>query len=428
VPAHIARTLPVLLAASLLSAAALPAHAQDIEVEVATEAAVTREDAPLVYLDCNRCDSSHIRREITFVNYVRDRDVAQVHVLITDQPTGSGGRMYTLAFIGRQAFGGVNNTLSFASLQSNTSAQEREGLTEILKLGLVPYAARTGLAAQLQLSYAASETTTAAPVRDPWKSWTFEVYGGGNANQESTQSAWNARYGFYANRVTEQWKIRLRPYFNHNVRSIRREDQPEIRTDQRRHGFESYIIRSLGDRWGAGIFAEYITATVDNLNHGVSITPALEYSLFPYDEASRRQITFTYRVGYEGADYIEETIYEKTEESLFNHSLDASVRYRQPWGSISSGLRGLSYLHDSKFHRLTADGSVSIRVGRGVSVNFGGSYQRINDQLALPRRDASLEDILLQQRRLRTSYRTTMNVGLSYTFGSIYSNVVNPRL
>jgi hypothetical protein len=57
----------------------------------------------------------------------------------------------------------------------------------------------------------------------------------------------------------------------------------------------------------------------------------------------------------------------------------------------------------------------------------GASYQRINDQLALPRGDASLEDILLDRRRLATSYRATGNMGLSYTFGSIFSNVVNPR-
>jgi hypothetical protein len=417
-----------LLLTLLMLSAAPPAAAQDVPIDDSADEVVTRHDAPLVYLDCNRCDSSHIRREITFVNYVRDRDAAQVHVLITDQPTASGGRMYTLAFIGRRTFGGVNNTLSFASLQSNTTAQERDGLTEILKLGLVPYVARTTLVRDLRLTYVAAEAGAPSSVDDPWKNWTFEVYGGGNANKESTQSAWNARYGFYANRVTEQWKVRLRPYFNHNVRTIQREDEDEIRTDQRRHGMENYIIRSLGSRWGAGVFVEYITSTVDNLDNGVSVTPALEYSLFPYDEATRRQITFTYRIGYEAADYIEETIYEKMNETLLNHSIDASVRFRQPWGSISSGLEGRRYIMEGDHYRVRADGSVSFQVGSGISINFGGSYHRINDQLALPRRDASLEDILLQQRRLATTYRTSVNVGLSYTFGSIYSNVVNPRL
>jgi hypothetical protein len=422
------RSRALLVATAALLGAEDTIRAQVVEAEPPAESVVSREDAPYVYLDCNRCDSSYIRSEITFVNYVRDRDVAQVHVLITDQPTGSGGRMYTLAFIGQQSFGGVNNTLSYASLQSNTSAQERAGLTEMLKLGLVPYAARTGLAPQLQLSYEPTGAVTPTSGADAWKNWTFEIYGGGNANRESTQSAWNARYGVYANRVTEMWKVRVRPYFNHNVRSIRREDEEEIRTDQRRHGVESYLIRSVGGHWGTGIFVGYITSTVDNIDHGVSVTPAVEYSLFPYDEATRRQITFTYRIGYEAADYIEETIYEKLDEDLLHHSVDGSIRYRQPWGSISSGLEARRYIMEGNHYRLRADGSVSFNVGSGISVNVGGSHQRINDQLALPRRDASLEDILLQQRRLATTYRTSLNVGLSYTFGSIYSNVVNPRL
>ena len=39
-----------------------------------------------------------------------------------------------------------------------------------------------------------------------------------------------------------------------------------------------------------------------------------------------------------------------------------------------------------------------------------------------------LKDILLQRRQLATTYRSSLNSGLSCTFGSIFSNVVNPRL
>jgi hypothetical protein len=389
--------------------------------------AVSRDAAPLVYLDCNRCDFSYVRREITFVNHIRDPGRAQVHVLVTDQPTGGGGRMYTMAFMGRGANAGVDNTLTFATRPTDTAAEERQGLTRMLQLGLVPYVARTTLAQQVDLTFRAPTEATTTPT-DPWRNWTFEVYGGGNFSTESTQSAWNARYGFYANRVTEDWKIRLRPYFNNNVRSIRTEEDGEIRIDLKRHGLESYVIRSVGDHWGVGLFAEYITTTIDNLQHGVTMAPAVEYSFFPYGEASTRQITLSYRIGYELADYIEETIYEKTEEALASHALEAAVRIRQAWGSIFSGLTGSSYLHDSDFHRLTFNGNVSFRLGHGISLNVGGNYQRINDQLALPRRDASLEDILLQRRRLATAYRGSGSVGLSYSFGSIFTNVVNPRL
>lgn len=419
-------TLAVL--AALVAVVGLaPALASPAAAQVNGGTAASRDAAPLVYLDCNRCDFSYVRSEITFVNHVREPGQAQVHVMVTDQPTGGGGRMYTLTFAGRGAYAGVDNTLTFASRPTYTAAEERSGLTRMLQLGLVPYVARTALAPQVDLAFRAP-ATAAEPPADPWRNWTFEVYGGGNFSTESTQSAWNARYGFYANRVTDDWKIRLRPYFNNNVRSIQTEEDGEIRIDLKRHGLESYVIRSLGPHWGAGVFAEYITTTVDNLEHGVTLAPAVEYSFFPYGEASTRQITLSYRIGYELADYIEETIYEKTEEALASHSLEAAVRIRQPWGSIFSGLRGSTYLHDADFHRLTFDSNVSFRLAHGISLNVGGNYQRINDQLSLPRADASLEDILLQRRRLATAYRGSGSVGLSYSFGSIFTNVVNPRL
>lgn len=384
--------------------------------------------APRVYVDCRGCDMTYIQREVTFVSYVREADAADVHVLVTDQQTGGGGRRFTLAFIGRGPYAGVDNSIDYTSVQSNTSAQERDGVTETLRLGLVPYVARTSLASQVQVRFTPVESGQPVQVTDPWNSWTFEVYGGGNFNMETSQSSWSARYGFYANRVTEMWKVQFRPYFNHNGRTIERDNGEDINIEQWRHGLETHLIRSVGDHMGVGLFASYNTATVENLNHGVSVRPAIEYSLFPYAESSRRQVTVSYRAGYEYADYIEETIYEKTEEGLLSHSLNASVQFRQPWGNISSSLTGSSYLHNIDYHRVAFNGNVSLRLGRGISLNFGGNYQRINDQLALPRGDASLEDILLQRRQLATSYRTSGNIGLSYSFGSIFSNVVNPRL
>jgi len=425
-----------LLAAAALCAAlyATPGGAQVVLDELTEEEHPALEpppvlaDAPLVFIDCRRCDQAHIVSEVQFVNFVREASDAQVHVLITDQPTGGGGRLYTLAFIGRRSLAGVDQTLTYASVPSQSAAQVRDGLTSMLKLGLVPYVSGTRMAERLEVRYRPDRGGADRAVTDRWNSWTFEAYGGGNFNTESTQDSWNARYGIYANRVTANSKVRLRPYFNNNARTIRRENADDIHLSQRRHGFESYFIRSLGPHFGAGVFADYTTSTLDNLRHGVTLTPALEYSLFPYAEATRRAVTLTYRVGYELADYIEETIFERTEEALLNNSLRAAVQVQQPWGSISSALTGFTYLHDLSYHRITLNGNVGIRLGGGVSLNVGGSYQRINDQLSLPRGEASFEDILLQRRRLATAYRGSGSIGLSYTFGSIFSNVVNPRL
>jgi hypothetical protein len=51
----------------------------------------------------------------------------------------------------------------------------------------------------------------------------------------------------------------------------------------------------------------------------------------------------------------------------------------------------------------------------------------LRDQLYLSKGGATNDEILLQRRQLSTSYSYFAGVSLSYTFGSIFNNVVNPR-
>ena len=40
---------------------------------------------------------------------------------------------------------------------------------------------------------------------------------------------------------------------------------------------------------------------------------------------------------------------------------------------------------------------------------------------------ATTEEVLLRQRQLATGYQYFVNFGVSYSFGSILNNIVNPR-
>jgi hypothetical protein len=72
-------------------------------------------------------------------------------------------------------------------------------------------------------------------------------------------------------------------------------------------------------------------------------------------------------------------------------------------------------------------GETDITLFRGFSFTLNGSASRIHDQLYLSKDEATPEEILVRQRQLLTSYRYFLSVGVRYTFGSIYNNVVNPR-
>ena len=52
----------------------------------------------------------------------------------------------------------------------------------------------------------------------------------------------------------------------------------------------------------------------------------------------------------------------------------------------------------------------------------------VRDQIFLPRSGISDEEVLLERRALETDSRFFLGFGFSYTFGSIYNNIVNSRL
>ena len=97
-----------------------------------------------IYLD-GAFDESFVKENFTIVNYVRDRLVADVHVQLSQMRTASGGRKYTIEFMGQQKFSQLQDTLIFF-LQSNFSKDEKRiEILKNLKLGLVPYLLRTPL-------------------------------------------------------------------------------------------------------------------------------------------------------------------------------------------------------------------------------------------------------------------------------------------
>ena len=61
--------------------------------QTVSDSVQTRVGVPLVYIDCNRCDYDYVRTELTFVNYVRDPDLADIHVFVTDVNTVCGTRV-----------------------------------------------------------------------------------------------------------------------------------------------------------------------------------------------------------------------------------------------------------------------------------------------------------------------------------------------
>jgi hypothetical protein len=155
--------------------------------------------------------------------------------------------------------------------------------------------------------------------------------------------------------------------------------------------------------------------------------PGIEYDLYPYSESTRRQLRLLYSLGYTFANYTDTTIYNKTQEGHFMQSLSAAYEVVQKWGSIDLNLNYSNYLYDWSKNNLSIYGGVDWRIAKGLSINFGVSASLIHDQLGLVKGGATTEEVLLRRKELETQFSYFTSFGLTFTFGSIYNNVVNPR-
>ena len=384
-----------------------------------------------VFVDCRTyCDITYFKQEINFINYARDQALADVHLLIMAYPMASGGTRYDMSFIGKKSFDGQDQELSFEAPPQTNSDERRKGMAKKIKLGLTPFLMQTDLANQISINVNHNEqnnSTEANNNEDPWKQWVFELGANGNMNLEKSRRDFNWRTWGEMDRVTENWRINQDFYYN--IKTTYFEDEEDvIRGKRERYGIYGRIVKSIDNHWSAGIFDSYVYSTFDNINAGVSLGPALEYSIFPYKEVTFREITIAYYNRFYYRDYIEPTIYGEEEETLWDQSIRLTARFRRPWGSLFSSLQGRHFFHDLSKNSLAFNNRVSLQVIKGLNFNVTTNFEFVNDQLNLPAGDASIEDILLQQRQLSTNYEFYFALGVSYTFGSIYNNIINTRL
>ncbi len=408
----------------------MAAHAQ--------EAPTTPSQAPFVFLDCHTrlCDFSHFRREITFVNWARDRQDADVHVLVTQQRTAGGGSRITLTLIGLRELAGRSDTLFVVTNADDTYEESRAELTRSLALSLVPYVWHSDVFRSLSLEYVPATGVPSAAmlqeIHDPWDYWVFRIGVNGSVEGESQERFLAGRASFDASRITEDLKLEFEIDASGNRSEFDFVDEEEgidttyvsVRTF---YGFEALAVWSLGQHWSAGGVADVSRSSTRNLDLGIQAGPAVEYNIFPYDESTYRRLTFRYVVGVAAFNYADSTIFDLTAEVRPAHVLEVEVGVQQPWGTIHASLDAFQYLHDLAKHSVSLGGGIDIRVVRGLDFEVGGFFARIKDQLYLSKVGLTPEEVLLQQRERGTDFRFGVDLGLSFRFGSKFNNVVNPR-
>jgi hypothetical protein len=384
-----------------------------------------RKGAVKIFLDCQSCDMNYTREQITFANFVRDVKEAQVFILITEQRAGSGGIQYTFTYQGLQIFKGINDTLVYTTNPDETSTIVREKKTNMLQMGLMKYVARTPLFNEIEINHNAE--LQQEEVIDKWNYWVFALSTQPQFQAEESDKQFDIRNSLNISKVTPDIKIELEMDQNYSQRRVLDDEGGDTTYVTSEIQGDNLFVKSLGEHWSAGVKWNIGTSTRENYNLRNDFLPSLEYDLFPYSEATHRQLRFLYSAGVQYNNYIDSTIYNKVEETLFKQELNIAFQIQERWGSVNLALLGSTYFNDFSKNRLELSTTLNLRIFKGLTLQVSGAVAYINDQINLRKGGVSDADRLLQLRELSTQYRIQGGIGLTYTFGSIYNNVVNPR-
>jgi len=389
---------------------------------------VIEQNKPLnFFLDCHDCDFNFVREELPFVSFVRDPQLADIHILVTDSNTGGGGNKYFLNFIGLNMFKDLNYDYVVSTKQSDTDDDVRKALLKMLKVGIMPYYSKTDYMNSINIDLEDSgERNADQMVTDRWNKWVFRLESGGELQKEESQDEYSVTTEASAEKIIEDWKTELSASYEIN-RENYFDDGEKITNKQDTKRLSGEIIRSLTEKWSAGFFGAYSSRTFLNIKNKYSAGAGIQYNIFPWKECNRRVFAISYRIGLDFFDYNEITIYDKLSETHISEEVEVDLELIQPWGEISVGLSGQHYFHDFSKNNLSLESDLSVRLSKNLSVFCEIESQLIHDQLYLPKGDTSLEDLLLRRRKLATTYEIQGQLGFRFTFGSIFNNVVNER-
>jgi len=381
-----------------------------------------------VYFDCDNCFGDFIRDEVDIVDYVRDPAEADIHVLVTRFDTGSGGRERTVALLGVGRFKGLDFKLRALSESGDTEDTQRQRLATAIKIGLLNYISVDGIGPGLTVNVTqAAPSGRIGPVADRWNHWVMSVQGSLAMTGEESSRVLNLSTEIGADRITDDWKVTMGVEVEHRREDFDLDEEQPLRAVRNDRDFDGLVARSLTDHWSIGARTSIDSSSFDNIALRAFGGPAVEYNFFPYSAYTRRQLRFGYAIGPYRARYVEETLLFKMSDTLAHQEATVALDQREPWGSLQAELEYSTFLPKPSRYRLQLQGDVNIRLARGLSLSIEGSTSRIRDQLSIPRRGITSEEVLLRLRRLRSGYEYDFQLGLTYTFGSIFNTIVNPR-
>lgn len=377
-----------------------------------------------VFIDCKTyCDLKYIKTEVAFVNYVNDITDSDLYIMISDFKT-AGGKEYIIDFKGKKRFEGINETLKFNIIETDNISTIREKMVDTIKLGIIRYIYNTDLARHIKITYnpfATKPTLT----DDKWKNWLFKTSLSAYFSGERSYKSSSIMTSFYANKITKDIKFEVGYSLYHNTQKYLIIDNYVVSSLTSKY-IDTMFAKKLNEHNAIGLENSYSQSTYSNIKSQLTNSIRFEHSIFPYSLAHKKILKLEYKISYENSKYDYPTIFGKTKDNLFKQRVKLSGDIKREWGNLDISISFRNYLYDFNKNSLNLSLYTSLNLLKGLTININTHYAIIRDQIYLSSKNLSSEDILLKKSQMKTHYNYNLSIGLTYRFGSIYSEVINP--
>jgi hypothetical protein len=384
-----------------------------------------------VYVEGAIEDFNYLRRSVTYVDFVNDPKLADIQVIATALQLGAGGYKYYLNFYSGPGRDQSDFRLAFIHNPGDTDDTDRVRFRKTLEIGLLHYLSETNTIDSMSIGYEAASgkpITKKQSETDPWNSWVFRATTTGGLDLEESKTSYSFSGSIQADRLTDTWLIRNYLSYQYSTRTYRKSEDEIYKSVNQVEYLSSRVAYALNKHLSAGIYLYQNSSTYINTDFLLSAKPAIEYNFFDWKDADHKIFTIGYCLGPAYYNYRDTTFRNKMEDRLLEHDLSHELEIVKPWGEIQAAIEYEGYLSDLRNFNLSAEADFSVRISKGLAVNLELYAESVHNQLYLPKEEVSLEELLLNSRKLPTSFQLGAEIGLRFYFGSIYNNVVNERL
>lgn len=386
---------------------------------------------PSIFLDCQtNCFTTYLRQEHGYVNYKRERQGADVYILVTQQSASAGAREIQMIFDYADPSLSSGDTIKYYRPANVSEVEQRDLFVNNFKKGILPALLKSDIADRIDFTVKKIEEESSSineDVKDPWKLWSFNLGLDTRVNGEASFSEQFYSGRFSASQVKEGYKFFVFTRYSLNQSTFTLSDGEEVKSENRRSTVFTQYVKSLSPKWSLGARASAGSSSFGNTDFEAFFKPAIEYNIFPYSESSTKRFSFLYSVGLEYRDYTELTVFDKLQESRWRQGFDVEYILTQKWGEIEFDIEFDQYLHDLSLYSISFNPNIELNLVRGLSLEFGGDISFVGDRINISKGEISDQDIILQNRQLDTNYSYFSYVGFNYRFGTRNNNIVNPR-